>query len=253
MTESERSNASTAQNDLSVSSTWHVPPVPDERRVALYALADEGRAFAEQLIATPASIEELQAATAALRSLRSRLPHRNDVASEGTSAIERATSFRDQSPIHGFGNMLAPHLALRVVDEHIEGEVTFSAAYEGAPGHVHGGWIAAVFDEVLGMVQALPGAPGMTGKLEVNYRKPTPLGRPIHVIGHIDRVEGRKIFTSGRSFDPETGVTYAESTGLFISIDFSRFTSATRPGIVTTWRPDDAEETPPPTLSSEVS
>ena len=246
MTDIPSSSAPVSQP--ATASVFDTPP-PDERRIALYALAEEGRSFAEHLIATPASTDELNAATTALRTLRLGLPHRNDVAPvESISAP--ASSFRDQSPIHGFGNMIAPNLHLHVVEDRVEGEVTFSAAYEGAPGHVHGGWISAVFDEVLGMVQALPGAPGMTGRLEVDYRKPTPLGRPIQLVGHVDRVDGRKIFTSGRSFDLETGLTYAESTALFITIDFSRFASDTRPNIVTSWKSDSAESGAP---SSEAS
>ena len=52
------------------------------------------------------------------------------------------------------------------------GTATFGAAYEGPPGCVHGGFVAAAFDEVLGSTQSLSGEPGMTGRLTVNYRSP---------------------------------------------------------------------------------
>ena len=70
----------------------------------------------------------------------------------------------------------------------------------------------------------------MTGSLTVRYRKPTPLHREIHFAGRVDRVEGRKIFTSGTLFDGET--LCAEADGLFISIDFERMRqlAAPRPG-----------------------
>ena len=58
---------------------------------------------------------------------------------------------------------------------HALGLVRFGSAYEGPPGHVHGGFVAAAFDEVLGYVQSLGGRPGMTGTLTVRYRSPTPL------------------------------------------------------------------------------
>ena len=43
--------------------------------------------------------------------------------------------------------------------------VTFGSAYEGPPGCVHGGYVAAAFDEMLGFVQSLGGNPGMTARL----------------------------------------------------------------------------------------
>ena len=42
--------------------------------------------------------------------------------------------------------------------------VTFGSAYEGPPNSLHGGFVAATFDEVLGFVQSLGGNPGMTTK-----------------------------------------------------------------------------------------
>ena len=45
------------------------------------------------------------------------------------------------------------------------GVVTFGDAYEGPPGCVHGGFIAASFDEMLGFVAGATGKPGMTARL----------------------------------------------------------------------------------------
>ena len=81
--------------------------------------------------------------------------------------------------------------------------------------------MAAAFDEVLGMVQSMTGNPGMTGRLTVNYRRPTPLHRDLIFRGRVDRVEGRKIFTTATLHDGET--LCAESEGLFISVGQERF------------------------------
>ena len=63
--------------------------------------------------------------------------------------------------------------------------------YEGPPGHVHGGFVAAAFDEVLGFVQSTTGQPGMTGTLTIRYRKPTPLDTDLRFEATVQRVEGR--------------------------------------------------------------
>lgn len=131
------------------------------------------------------------------------------------------SNFLDRSPFMGLMNPLAPPMTawLEKTDtEHGEicGRVVFSEPYEGPPGHVHGGYIAAVFDEVLGQAQSLSGRPGMTGRLSVSYRSPTPLFEELRLRGWIDRIEGRKIFTHGTLHHGET--LCAEAEGLFISM-----------------------------------
>jgi hypothetical protein len=85
--------------------------------------------------------------------------------------------FMDRSPLVGLANPVAPPLRLDPNPETriVLGGVTFGNAYEGAPGCVHGGHVAAVFDEALGMACIFSGVPGMTGEITVSYRKPTPI------------------------------------------------------------------------------
>ncbi|MFQ5417462.1 MAG: PaaI family thioesterase, partial [Myxococcota bacterium] len=89
------------------------------------------------------------------------------------------------------------------------------AAYEGPPGSVHGGFVAAAFDEVLGFVQSLSGSPGFTGTLTIRFRSPTPLHTGLEYRCQIDRKQGRKIFASGQLFAGET--LCAEAEAIFIS------------------------------------
>lgn len=135
-------------------------------------------------------------------------------------AVEGA-EFIDRSPIIGQMNALAVPMTVAVVDGDgagplVEGKVTFPAQYEGPPGCVHGGFIAAYFDEVLGVVQALSGQPGMTANLSVNYRSPTPLHRQLTFRAQIVSIEGRKIFTKGTLHHRET--LCAEATAVFVSM-----------------------------------
>ena len=53
--------------------------------------------------------------------------------------------------------------------------VTLGSAFEGAPGRAHGGVVATLIDEAMGMVLHIVGTPAFTGRLTVNYRAPTPL------------------------------------------------------------------------------
>lgn len=129
--------------------------------------------------------------------------------------------FTSHSPVTGPLNAVASVVSLSSSATEVVADVVFGDAYEGPPGHLHGGFVAAIFDEVLGFAQALSGAPGMTGKLEITYRSPTPLHTPLRVVGRFDRVEGRKIFTTGSIHAGDR--LCAEAKGLFISVRPEKF------------------------------
>lgn len=129
--------------------------------------------------------------------------------------------FVSHSPVTGPLNALAESVKLEIGETEVVAEVSYGDAYEGPPGHLHGGMVAAIFDEVLGFAQALSGNPGMTGKLEITYRAPTPLHTPLRVVGRYERTEGRKIFTHGTIHAGER--LCAEARGLFISVAGATF------------------------------
>lgn len=136
------------------------------------------------------------------------------------SEPEWAASF-DHSPLIGLANPLSPPISLEYRGDRVHGTVTFGSAYEGPPGCVHGGYIAAAFDELLGATQSLSGVQGMTAHLGVDYRRPTPLGVPLVLEGWFDRREGRKIFTRGEM--RAAGELLSEADGLFIAFDRESF------------------------------
>ncbi|MFZ4585469.1 MAG: PaaI family thioesterase [Acidimicrobiia bacterium] len=134
---------------------------------------------------------------------------------EGTHA-----DYLPRSPVVGRCSPMAPPVQIRMVGTRLVGDVTFGAAYEGPPGYVHGGVLALVFDEVLGMVNLGSDHPGMTAVLTVKYRRPTPLYRPTVLEGWVERVEGRKAITRGRI--TVDGEVTAEVEGLFVTPDMER-------------------------------
>ena len=56
--------------------------------------------------------------------------------------------------------------------------------WEGPPGHVHGGYVAYLYDCVMGHHNIAVGVPGMTGTLRVRFRRPTPLYRARRLSQH---------------------------------------------------------------------
>ena len=138
---------------------------------------------------------------------------------EGSLAHYQEHMFIDHSPLVGPLNPLAPPLTITMDGTKVTGVVTFAAAYEGPPGCVHGGFIAASFDEVLGLAQGLSGKPGMTARLTIQYRSPSPLHQPLKFVGDIDHIDGRKIFTKGELRTVADDRLCAEAEGLFISMN----------------------------------
>ena len=195
------------------------------RRSELRRLADAVRGVLHRLVQTSAPVSMIGEAADDLEGIVERFwEHPNASIYEGFAEAANAGepfAFFDHSPMLGAANPLAPPIELWLDGDHLAGRVQFGAAYEGPPGCVHGGFVAAAFDEVLGSTQSLSGAPGMTARLTVNYRAPTPLHTELRFVGSIDRVEGRKIFTTGQLWAGD--VLCAEAEGLFVSMRPDRF------------------------------
>ena len=64
---------------------------------------------------------------------------------------------------------------------------------------MHGGFVAAAFDDVLGCAQMKSGRAGYTGTLTIKMLRPTPLGKRIDYAAGVDHVDGRKIYVWGTS------------------------------------------------------
>jgi hypothetical protein len=114
----------------------------------------------------------------------------------------------------GWSNPLAPGLNMWIDGDRAYGTVTCGWAYEGPPGHIHGGYVAAIFDQFLGMAQMMGKNPGMTGTLKVRYQRPTPLNRELRLEAWITELEGRKSVLRGEIRDGDTVTASCEA--LFI-------------------------------------
>ena len=188
------------------------------------AFASAVREILEELGATSAPPEVFEAHTERLRRLAGEL--QSFPAGPRTTSLGSVTgmeTFHDRSPVVGLANPLAPPARYEQhADEHcVRGEVEFGSTFEGAPGIVHGGFLAALLDEVLGVATSYSGDPGMTREYTLRYHHPTRIKVPLRFEARFDRREGRKIFVSADVWDGETKTVTAQ--GLFIAVDLSRF------------------------------
>jgi acyl-coenzyme A thioesterase PaaI-like protein len=99
--------------------------------------------------------------------------------------------------------------------------VTLGKAFEGAPGRAHGGVVAALFDEVMGLMNVIHGAMAYTAQLDITYLAPTPVGEPIVARAWLARQDDRKQFVEATLHAGDLLVGSAKA--LFITIDRSTF------------------------------
>jgi acyl-coenzyme A thioesterase PaaI-like protein len=100
----------------------------------------------------------------------------------------------------------------------IHGWARFARFHLGRNGAVHGGALGMLFDTVLGLTSSvLTGGPYQrTAYLKIDYRHIVPIEKELQIDAGVDRVEGRKIFVSGRLSDGDTLLTEADA--LFVRL-----------------------------------
>lgn len=189
----------------------------DDQKRELRRLASNLRALIRSSVALTAPAETLRELADAAESL-------NEEAARfaGERPFERYSAPVDGdintilpwSVISGRYHPIAPPVVMSVKGDKILGEVTLSLAYEGPPNGVHGAIVAGIYDQLLAFAAMIKGTPGHTAYLTTHYRAITPIDVPLRFEAVVDRVDGRKTFTSGQCFAGDELVTEAEA--LFI-------------------------------------
>ncbi len=90
--------------------------------------------------------------------------------------------------------------------------------YWGPPKHAHGGIIATILDEARGKVNKLRHVIALTSRMEVQYLKPVPLGKPLMVESWESSVRGRR-HVNVAEIRNDKGETLAKGRAVFIAID----------------------------------
>ncbi|MFE5327750.1 PaaI family thioesterase [Embleya sp. NPDC056575] len=195
--------------------TWTPRPDPDSAgRAARHRLAEATRRLIEAV-----KTVDPHDAEAMLESVADDVSDLADRIAALTRVGERTPTSRDlalheRSPFIGAANPIAPPMSITGDGPLVRAHATFGAAFEGPYGRVHGGIVAAAFDEVMGCAQSGAGALGMTVSLTVRMRRATPLYTRIDYEAGVTRVEGRKAWVTARSY--AGGELVADAEALFI-------------------------------------
>ena len=192
----------------------------DRMRAVYQPLAESVRELIDATIRTEADADtvaavkaDIDAATAQLRSQQT----------EGPFGIRHTTGGDRMAwgnPVIGIRNPTAPPLVIhRDADGLVHTEFHMGAAYEGPPGHVHGGIAALILDHLLGEAASDGVNPRFTGTITMRYLRTTRLGQ-LHAEARITRTDRVKTYAAGHLAD-EDGVT-VEAEGVFIQPKWAR-------------------------------
>jgi len=192
----------------------------DRMRTVYGALADSVRELIDATIRTEVDADEVAAVKAEIDAATARLRSRQCDGPFGVRFTTGGARLAWGNPVIGIRNPIAPPLKIeRDAEGGVFTDFHLGAAYEGPPGHVHGGISALVLDHVLGEVAANEETPRFTGTITLRYLRPTRLGE-LHAEARITRTDGFKAYAAGHLADDE-GIT-VEAEGIFIQPKWAR-------------------------------
>ena len=189
-------------------------------------LASATRALNEKLVSTDIDPELAAALTEKIEGLAAELNQAQQV----TGLVDMAKRGQrgtiddvmgELVSVGGRSHPCSPELRWQEASNRITGTVKFSQAFEGPPGHVHGGWVAGVLDHLMGMTHVRTGHPGMTGGLSVRYLKPTPLNQVIEVSAQATELDDKRTEVKAEMRFGET--TTAKAEAIFVRVDREKF------------------------------
>lgn len=195
------------------------PPVNDDWQ-ARRELADALRRLNTAALTADVPIEQLRAAADVIRATAVQFERHTRV--YGRNALEqlygdaRPDLLYEISPAIGMSNAVAPAMHIWRDGDLVRGRVTPDWSYEGPLQQLHGGVIALLFDQLLGVGQRLAGSGGRTGTLSIRFMHPTPLNVPLDLVAELKRFDGRKKFMSAELWADKTCTASCE--GVFIGL-----------------------------------
>ncbi len=178
-------------------------------------LTESVRALVDAAIRTEADADTVAAAKRDIDAAVARLRQRQTDGAFGVRITAEGKGLSWGNAVIGVRNALAPPVVTRRDESgRVWAQFDLGAAYEGPPGHVHGGVSALILDHLLGEAASPDQKPRFTGSITVRYLRATPLG-PLRAEAVRTRSEGVKTYCAGSIADAE-GIT-VEAEGVFIT------------------------------------
>lgn len=145
----------------------------------------------------------------------------------GEIAVKRQPNSR-HCFICGMENPIGLHLHIyETASGQVESTYTAPDHFQGYPGVLHGGIVAAIIDEISGRTHlgSDPLNPRFmfTAKMEVKYRKNVPIGKELKIIGKAGKSRAKSGEAWAGIYNAETNELLAEGNTLLIDVPADQF------------------------------
>jgi uncharacterized protein (TIGR00369 family) len=101
-------------------------------------------------------------------------------------------------------------------------ELSLPVRFEGWEGIAHGGIVCTILDEVMAWALVDHDVWGVTARMNVEFRRPVPIERPIRAEGRVLEVRRRVVTAEGVILDPADGAILARSEATFMGASEAR-------------------------------
>lgn len=120
----------------------------------------------------------------------------------------------------GCGQLNPDGLKLRVTAADGRARAIYHAReeHQGFPGLMHGGLIATLLDEVMGWAMYSSGIWAVTGKMDLRYRRPIPLGTDLAVEAAVTKQHARGLVAHGEVRALSSDELLVESKAIFVRV-----------------------------------
>src|SRR2546425_11554734 len=90
--------------------------------------------------------------------------------------------------------------------------------FQSWSGMAHGGITSLLLDEAVGWAAWHAGHPGVTGRLQVSFRRPLKLGERVRVVGKVERVRRTLVYVSALVENRDSHSMVADATATLMEV-----------------------------------
>ena len=101
-------------------------------------------------------------------------------------------------------------------------ELTLAERFEGWEGMAHGGIVCTILDEVMAWALVDHDIWGVTARMNVEFKRPVPIGRPIRAEGRVTSARRRLVGAEGVVLDGADGTVLARAEATFVGASEAR-------------------------------
>jgi uncharacterized protein (TIGR00369 family) len=90
--------------------------------------------------------------------------------------------------------------------------------FQSWAGMAHGGIVALMLDEAVGWAAWHAGHPGVTGRLQVSYRRPLKLGEHVRIVGRVEKTRRTLVYVTAVVENAGDGSRVADATATLMEV-----------------------------------